>query len=139
MSAGGLRVGLLGLGYRGTPLLTKPENIEGLVFASGVESTRRLVPQMRRRSDLLAVVSHQGMEADERLAREVTGIDLIIGIGGDSRGQSEPLRKIGPTWMLQPFGDSPGLEEIVVRMEAGRVVQVMGRTHPLGDECRGDR
>ncbi|MGC8669375.1 MAG: bifunctional metallophosphatase/5'-nucleotidase [Chthonomonadales bacterium] len=73
----GVRVAFFGL------LTTDTRNYraakEGIVIEDPFAAARRLVPQLRRRADLVIAVTHLGYEVDRRLAREVPGIDVIVG------------------------------------------------------------
>ena len=74
---GELRVALFGLvlqdtqNYRGAR-----ERVEVL---NPFEVARTLVPQLRQQADVVILISHLGFSDDERLAREVPGIDVIVG------------------------------------------------------------
>lgn len=73
LERGGLRVGIIGL--------TTQEYIQSLQVqvADPLEAARALLPEVAGRCDLLVVLSHLGYEMDLKLAREVPGIDLIVG------------------------------------------------------------
>ena len=65
-----------------------------------VESTaHEQVQLLKKKSDLIIAVTHQGLEADRELAKKVPGIDMIIGAHTQSFLQ-EPLR-IGKTTIYQ--------------------------------------
>jgi 2',3'-cyclic-nucleotide 2'-phosphodiesterase (5'-nucleotidase family) len=51
----------------------------GLTVADPIEAAARIVPQLRKQADLVVAVTHLGSIVDARLAKEVAGIDLIIG------------------------------------------------------------
>ena len=76
---GRLRVAFLGLtaqrsaGYPQT---------KGLVIGDPVAAAKVWVPRARAAADVVIAVTHIGVADDERLARETTGIDAIV--GGDS-------------------------------------------------------
>lgn len=60
----------------------RPSSVAPLEAMSPIETARDLVPALRRDAQAVVVLSHIGVEQDQALAREVPGIDLII--GGDS-------------------------------------------------------
>lgn len=74
---GELRVALFGL------VITDTQNYRGARGRVSVpdpfEVARQLVPQLRQQADLVILISHLGYRDDERLAREVPGIDVIVG------------------------------------------------------------
>lgn len=63
---------------------------------------RELVPQLRQQADLVVLIAHNGLEVDRQIARQVPGIDLIVGghshtrvpqglyVLADSPGPSDP-------------------------------------------------
>mgnify|MGYP000389190742 CR=1 FL=1 len=56
-----------------------PATREGIEIQDALDTARRLVPELRRQADVVVLLSHLGYEVDQRLAREVPGIDIIIG------------------------------------------------------------
>ena len=51
----------------------------GVAVADPVPIAERLVPELRRKADVVICLSHIGLESDRELARRVPGIDLIVG------------------------------------------------------------
>lgn len=84
-----LDVTIFGLTTSDTPQKSNPLNTKGLVFKKAVEEAKTLVPTLRKDTDVLIAVTHIGHYADENngpdapgdvtLARQVNGIDLIVG------------------------------------------------------------
>jgi 2',3'-cyclic-nucleotide 2'-phosphodiesterase (5'-nucleotidase family) len=74
---GELRVALFGL------VITDTQNYRGarerVEVTNPFEVARELVPQLRQQADVVILISHLGASDDERLAREVPGIDVIVG------------------------------------------------------------
>ncbi|GAB3832375.1 hypothetical protein GCM10028895_49990 [Pontibacter rugosus] len=75
----GVKVAILTLGYRNTPKTGNPDNVKGLTFKVGQEVAKQYVPELRKKADIVVVLSHEGTAVDYKMAREVAGIDLIIG------------------------------------------------------------
>ncbi|MBF9144426.1 bifunctional metallophosphatase/5'-nucleotidase [Hymenobacter properus] len=128
-TVGGVRVGLLALAYHNTALTGNPDNTKDLTFGSGLAAARRYLPALRARADVVVVVSHQGTRVDERLAREVPGIDLII--GAHSHDRITPPRRVGATWIVQALSDAAVLGQLTVQVQAGKVVAVEGQAPTL--------
>lgn len=121
---GGLRVGLLALAYHNTAQTGNPNNTRELTFSSGIEAARRYVPALRKRADVVVVLSHQGTKVDELLARAVPGIDLIV--GAHSHDRITPPRRVGQAWLVQALSDAAVLGQLTVRVENGRLARVEG-------------
>lgn len=86
---GGLKVAVLGLTTPDTAKMVSPDNVRNLRFADPQAEARRLVPALRRQSDVVIAVTHMGYyengqhgslaPGDVELARAVPGLDLIVG------------------------------------------------------------
>jgi 2',3'-cyclic-nucleotide 2'-phosphodiesterase (5'-nucleotidase family) len=87
----GVRVAILGLGtFAETRPLARP-----LVRHDPVKTARELVPKIRESADLVIALTHLGFPLDSVLAREVPGIDIIVG-GHSHHRLDEPARIPGP-------------------------------------------
>jgi len=82
-TAGGMRVGLFGLGISPTALIT-PANFKGVTFIDPVIAAREVVKKLREeeRCSLVVCMSHLGYHEDGKrgnsmLASQVDGIDFI--------------------------------------------------------------
>lgn len=123
-TVGGLRVGVLALAYHNTAQTGNPDNTQELTFGSGLEAARRYVPGLRARADVVVILSHQGTKVDELLAREVPGIDLIV--GAHSHDRIAPPRHIGNVWVVQALSDAAVLGQLTVQVKDGKVTSVEG-------------
>ncbi len=84
-----LEITIMGLTTEDTPVKSNPQNTAGLVFKPAVEVAKTLVPKLRKQTDVLIALTHIGhypnaqhggdAPGDVTLAREVSGIDLIVG------------------------------------------------------------
>ena len=129
VTAGGVRVGLLALTYHNTDQTGNKDNTRGLAFGSGIEAARAWVPELRRRADVVVVVSHQGTAVDSVLGTTVPGIDIIV--GGHSHDRIAPPRRVGGAWMVQALSDASALGELTVTVAGGQVTGVLGVVHEL--------
>lgn len=88
-SYGGLKVAILGLTTKDTPLKSKMEGHKNVEFRDPIEEAKLLVPQLNKEAHLVIAVTHMGHFPNEQhgadspgdvtLARQVPGIDVIIG------------------------------------------------------------
>lgn len=84
---GGVTIGVFGLTTTGMRHLAFPKNIAGLDFRREVDVAREAVKALKKRgATVIIAVTHVGVEnansnfeGDQTLAREVPGIDLIVG------------------------------------------------------------
>jgi 5'-nucleotidase / UDP-sugar diphosphatase len=128
LEAGGARIGFLTLGYHNTSKTGNPKNFDKLDFQDGAGAARQYLPELRRRSDIVVVLSHQGTAMDRFLAQEVEGIDVII--GGHSHDRLS-VERVGSTAIVQAVSDSAVLGEIVLTVEGGQVSGLEHRLHTL--------
>ncbi|MBT9395096.1 bifunctional metallophosphatase/5'-nucleotidase [Hymenobacter sp. NST-14] len=128
-TVGGVRVGVLALAYHNTAQTGNPDNTKELTFSSGLEAARHYVPALRARADVVVVLSHQGTKVDERLAREVPGIDLVV--GAHSHDRIAPPRQVGKVWVVQALSDAAVLGQLTVQVKAGKITSVEGTAPTL--------
>jgi 2',3'-cyclic-nucleotide 2'-phosphodiesterase/3'-nucleotidase len=62
----GVRVGIVGFVTPGIPRWEIPEHYKGYEFESIVESAKTVIPEVRKRVDLLVVIMHSGLDRDSR-------------------------------------------------------------------------
>ena len=84
-----LKVTIFGLTTEDTPFKSNPRNSQDLKFVPVVEEAKKLVPVLRKKSDVLIALTHIGHYVDEShgadapgdvtIARQVNGIDVIVG------------------------------------------------------------
>lgn len=100
---GGVKVGVFGLTTANMARLSFPKNVSGLVFRREVDVAREAVGALRKAgATVIIAVTHVGLEqagkrkfeGDQTLAREVPGIDLVIG-GHSHAFLSRPVRTGG--------------------------------------------
>lgn len=105
-----------------------PATREGIEILDAVDTARHVVPQLRQQADVVILLSHLGYEVDVQLAREVPGIDVIIGGHSHTRlakpdfvpaGElTSAFRKNG-TVVVQAFqwGGELGKLEVILRRD----------------------
>ena len=125
----GVTVAVIGLSTQDTPIVTHPKNVAGLTFRDPVEVAAELVPQLDAQADLVVVLSHVGFDEDVRLAREVPGIDVIV--GGHSHTQLDEPVQVGDTIIVQANEYGKFLGYLSLTVDDGRVVDYAGRLLPV--------
>ncbi|MFD2833565.1 bifunctional UDP-sugar hydrolase/5'-nucleotidase [Gramella sp. AN32] len=109
LERGDLKIGVLPIGYRNTPLTGNSKNIEGLQFIKGIEAVQKYLPELKDKTDIIILLSHEGMAVDKIIAEKINGIDLII--GAHSHDVIEPPIKINHTYVVQALSDAAVLGE----------------------------
>ncbi|HOG30050.1 MAG TPA: bifunctional UDP-sugar hydrolase/5'-nucleotidase [Vicinamibacterales bacterium] len=80
---GALRVGLFGLVSKDTA--SYPAAKEAVEILDPLATAPGIVETLRKQADIVILLSHCGNDADERIAAEVPGIDVIVGGHSHSR------------------------------------------------------
>ena len=88
-----LRIALVGL--VGTDLNFP----DGVRATDPVTALKSLMPLLKRGTDRVIALTHQGFDADLALAQKVSGIDLVI--GAHSQSFLQQPRQVGKTWIYQ--------------------------------------
>lgn len=88
-------VAVIGLTTPETALTSRPGNLAGLDVAPPAEVLPGVIEEVRARGAVLVIVlSHLGLDADIELAREVRGIDVIVG-GHSHTAVTDPVNVSG--------------------------------------------
>ncbi|WP_261381468.1 bifunctional metallophosphatase/5'-nucleotidase [Paenibacillus cremeus] len=111
-TVGGQRFSFIGFVTDETPILTHPDNVKGLTFKSPVEVAKKLVPELKKKVDHVVVVSHVGIDVDREIAKQVPGIDFII--GGHSHTPIQTPENVNGTYIVQDweYGKSLGRADL---------------------------
>lgn len=81
----GVKVGFIGMTLKNTPTLVRPGGTAGMVFEDEVETTNRLVPELKKQGiETIVVVVHEGGE-------QSGGINECVNFRGPVRGIVERL------------------------------------------------
>jgi 5'-nucleotidase len=118
----GVAVGFFGVTVADTPQTSSPG--PGVEFRDPIASARAAVAELRTgRRPVVVAVTHQDMPADERMAREVPGIHLVIG-----GHEHDPLENVVGDTLITKAG-SDGVFVVRIDVQATRDGQVLSRRH----------
>lgn len=109
---GGQKFAFIGFVTDETPILTHPDNVKGLTFKKPVDVAKVVVPKLKQQVDHVVVVSHVGIDADREMAKNVSGIDLIV--GGHSHTALRAPEVVNGTYIVQDweYGKSVGRADL---------------------------
>jgi len=118
----GIRVGLTGLIVPNpAPGFLPPTYGRDLAVIDPVEAMREVVPLMRRDgAQLIVVLSHMDGDTMERVAREVAGIDAIV---GSHIGFTSMSKVVGNTILADGHDNMHQIAEVDLFVRDGRVVE----------------
>lgn len=115
---GGLKVGVIGATTDQLKGLMSRADFSRLTLLPVETAVRAEVARLDPVTDLIIVLSHVGVDGDERLARNVPGIDLIV--GGHSHTRLYSPSRVGDTWIVQAgsYGRTLGVVDLQVADDA---------------------
>jgi len=86
---GGVRVAVMGLTTEDTHKMVHPDNIRDIEFRNPIQEAAALVPELRKKADVVIAATHMGhfpngahgtqAAGDVEMARAVKGLDLVVG------------------------------------------------------------
>ncbi len=98
---GGVKFGITGVLNPDFKIRTDNDiESHGAVVSDPVEALRKYIPEIRRRVDLVVVLSHSGLTRSKDIAGEVEGIDIMV-VGNHNAHAAQPY-EVGETLMMQP-------------------------------------
>ena len=134
LTAGDLRIGVVGALTAGLARLIKPAQAGPWRATPLVESLREPVAEMNARADLVVVLGHLFDDEDEAILRGLRDVDVLVG-GHDHGGRDTELLIDGRIGVkLRPYGRELGRLEIAFDRDAGRIVRHRWRRIPISQD-----
>jgi 2',3'-cyclic-nucleotide 2'-phosphodiesterase (5'-nucleotidase family) len=115
----GVRIAIIGVVTPETAVATHPRNVAGLAFSTPESAVRKYLPELKRRADIIIVLSHCGFQADRELAAKVPGIDVIV--GGHSHTKILQPELVGQTIVVQAWEHAKVLGVLNLRIKDGKI------------------
>jgi 5'-nucleotidase / UDP-sugar diphosphatase len=128
----GVRIGIFGLIADGMERYAIAENIAGLDFMYSSKAAKKYVQILREeeKCDIVIAVTHIGLNNDKRLAKEVAGIDAIIG-GHSHQGVRETyFCPVNHTMITQAYHRGGTLGHLALKIDIPTKT-VVGNIHEL--------
>lgn len=140
MEVKGVKIGIIGLDTPTTPDRIDKSLLEGLKFDNPAETVKKYIPQVKKDgADIVVVLSHLGLEEDKQLARDVDGIDVIV--GGHSHLETPGGHREGGTLVVQAGSASKlvGKVELEIDPESKKIVGTRADLIPVrADKVKPD-
>lgn len=134
-----MKVTIFGLTTEDTPVKSSPINTASFKFIPAVEEAKALVPELRKETDVLIALTHMGHYADESngadapgdvtLARQVNGIDVIVG-GHTQKPLFEPDLQNG-TIIVQAHEWGKYVGRVDLEFHDGKVKLIQSKLIPV--------
>jgi 2',3'-cyclic-nucleotide 2'-phosphodiesterase (5'-nucleotidase family) len=122
----GVRIAFVGLLQSPLPLANEKSLAGKAVAEDPMETARKIVAGLKGKADLILLLSDLGWDQDVRIAKEIAGIQFILG-GHEGRGVSSPFQQ-GKTFIVQSYQKGMYAGELALPLEkAGFLFQDEGR------------
>jgi 5'-nucleotidase/UDP-sugar diphosphatase len=128
---GDLRVGVMGVSCSGLFSMTAHDLTAGLSLQNQAAVVRAQIRDLDPRTDLLVLITHDGIEQDEALPRELSGSGLDVLVGAHSHTRLEKPRLVGGILIVQAGSHLQNLGRLDLRVEDDRVTAYAGKLVPL--------
>jgi len=132
---GPIRVAVTGLIFKDAKLRTLPTE-PGLEILDPIATAKALIPTLRKKADVVVVLSHLGLPDGQRLTIEVPGIDLMV-----FGHQSGLIKQIVQTQgVVNVRGGERGqyIPAIHLVLEDGKITSYDGEVTTLDDKVPAD-
>ncbi|MBT1248579.1 MULTISPECIES: bifunctional UDP-sugar hydrolase/5'-nucleotidase [unclassified Thermosipho (in: thermotogales)] len=125
-NVGGIKVAIFGLTTEETAIL-EPLFSKDLEFKNAIEVAKQLVPELRKKADIVIALTHLGMgqayegnyTTSEELAKEVDGIDIIV--DGHSHTKLNEAKVINNTILIQAWEWGKIVGKLDLDVENGKI------------------
>ena len=128
---GGARVGVIGQAFPYTPVSHPRRFVPDLTFGIREDGVQALVNELRddKKVDLVALLSHNGVSVDLKLASRVHGLDVILG-GHTHDALAQPIL-VGRTLVVNSGSHGKFLSRLDLDVRRGRVTAHRYRLIPV--------
>lgn len=136
---GKAKIGIFGLVTKETAVTTHPKNVKGLVFKNEIPRAKELVKKLKAEgATVIIALTHLGFEDDKKLAKNVAGIDVII--GGHSHTVLKNGYKVNSTLIAQAgySGMYLGKVDISVDSKSGKFSGAKAQLVPISPKIKAD-
>lgn len=131
----GLRVGIIGL--LGRDAERETPGAPPIRFRHARDFVQEIVNKVRkRRTDLVVLLSHSGLDEDKKLARSIEGIDVVI--AGHCRTILPQPIQIGSTLIVEAGSYARNLGKLELHADDGKVSLVRYELIPIDDNVSKD-
>ena len=130
----GLKIGILGLSCAGMEEVVAPSRFQGLVMGNQVEIARRQATDLDPVTDLMVLITHNGVGGDKELARQLEGSGIDIIVGGHSHSRLKKPLLEGGILIVQAGSKLTNMGRLDLKVADDRVVSYRGQLIDLWAE-----
>jgi 2',3'-cyclic-nucleotide 2'-phosphodiesterase (5'-nucleotidase family) len=126
---GGVKIAVIGVITPDTAGSANPKDIVGLRFLPPDATVKKYLAELKPQVDLVLVLSHQGYQADRKLAEAAPGIHIIA--GGHSHTKLTQPVKVNHTIIVQAFEHARVLGVLDLTIQDGHLEAFSGHLEEI--------
>jgi len=126
---GKVRVGVIGLTLERLNNMISKVTMKSLRVTPPAEEVQKLVTEIDPKTDVIVLLTHEGVDEDQELAKHISGVDVIV--GGHSHTVIDTPLVVNNVIIVQAGARCRYLGELKLKVENDQVVQYSGRLIPL--------
>jgi len=116
---GNIRIGIIGLILTDLFRMTAVSNLDGVRVDETAATVQPIIDRIDAKTDLIVLLTHQGIEADVELAKQIRGADIIV--GGHTHTRLEQPQKVNDVLIFQAGSRTTNLGRLTVSVADDRV------------------
>jgi len=124
-----ITVAVIGVTTPETLTATMPANVADLEFRDPAPEIKALVKEIGNKADFVVVLSHLGLPADEALAAQLSGVDLII--GGHSHTYMPDAEIVNEIPIFQAYTGGLFVGRVDIQVSKGKVTSITAAADPI--------
>jgi 5'-nucleotidase/UDP-sugar diphosphatase len=125
----GVRVGVIGLTLERMNNMLSKTTMKRIRVTPLAEEVQKVVSEIDPKTDLIVLLTHEGVDDDKDLAKHISGVDVIV--GGHSHTVIDTPLVVNNVIIVQAGAQCRYLGELKLKVENDQVVQHSGRLIPL--------
>ncbi|MCP4291969.1 MAG: bifunctional metallophosphatase/5'-nucleotidase [bacterium] len=127
LSRNSLKIGIIGVSCMEMDEVVAPSRFQGLENINQSKIIRKQAANLDSETDLLVVISHNGVDNDLKLAKELHGSGVDVIVGGHSHSRLKKPRLVGNILVVQAGSKWTNLGRLDLKVENDRVTGYKGR------------
>lgn len=132
----GIRVAVFGLMGKDVQLTYPAYERDSLIVLDPTEVAKRLVPQLRKKADVVVLLAHTSYFPAQKIAQDVPGIDVVVVGHAPGQGEVAPT-PAGPIY-ARSGQRGQNVARTTVDLEGGRITNLASAVVVLGGSVRVD-
>ncbi len=115
----GVRVGVIGVMLKALDQVTAQKNLQGVEVIDPISITQKYIDEIDPKTDLIVLLTHNGIQEDMDLAKTVKNADLIL--GGHSHTRLPKPRKVNGMLVFQAGAKTTNLGRLTLDVKGDSI------------------